>query len=89
MNDEYRTVLPYLSCLENYAKVNDKDQYDLYKTFINFLKEKGFETDDDLDRLVSYIDILENSHQEISDVYVPDNFLETTVDETLLEEFVR
>lgn len=89
MNDAFKSVLPYLSCLENYAKIFGRNEYELYHNFINFIRNRKIEADESLEKLTVFLNILEKSNQEISDIYVPDRFMESNINETLLEEFIR
>lgn len=88
MSDSFICILPYLSRLENYAKIYDLNQYKIYDDFITFwnIRQDFVELEEDIK---DYLEILKETQQDISDIYFCNSDLEEKLDMSVLNEFLN
>lgn len=68
MNDKYPDLLPAMYALENIAYVCEKESYKLYKDFCDLVYTNGLLQDNEHEDFLKYVEILECTNQQISDV---------------------
>lgn len=89
MEDQFKDVLIYFSYLERYAEINNKDSYELYMCFVKYLLDNKELDESKAQDLMSYLNILEEESQQISDVYTYDSDDFNSSKEDLLKRFLR
>lgn len=89
MEDKFKKYLLYLHHIERYSKIHNKNSYDLYREFTLYMLQNGLIAENSTKSLLDYIKILEDTNQQISDVYVYDVMCKDDLLEVVYNNFMK
>ncbi len=72
MSNKCEKSLPTMYALENFSNMYNLNCYELYRRFSEVLYEGRFQTEDEKNIFLQYVDILQKNNQQISDVMCVD-----------------